>query len=138
MSTLPELIAARDAALLAWYAAGPASLSAEADAAWAAYKAASAIVARNITEGAGNPAPPPPPPDRAAVPQEHVVALAATAEAAFAHMQALETDPAASGDALWYAFDTAFLAAAAAYHARQPEQIAAKWAGVRRVLGGQS
>src|SRR5689334_4240712 len=61
--TTQEAIAARDAALLAWYAAGPASLSAEADAAWAAYKAASAIVARNITEGAGNPAPPPPPPD---------------------------------------------------------------------------
>jgi len=133
MSTLPELIAARDAALLAWYAAGPASLSAEADAAWAAYKAASAVVARGQSSAEPvdtNPLPPPPPPD--------VAALDATAEAAYAHMCALETDPAASGDALWYAWDTAFVTAAAAYHARQPEQIAAKWAGVRRVLGGQS
>jgi hypothetical protein len=62
--TTQDARAARDAALLAWFALGPASLSAESDAAWAAYKAASAVVARGQSETTGIVIPPPvaPPP----------------------------------------------------------------------------
>ena len=134
MSTLPELIAARDAALLAWYAAGPASLSAEADAAWAAYKAASAVVARGQSSAEPvdtNPLPPPPPPDV-------LIAAAQAAEAATATFYALADDPAAGFYDVYAAWDTAVAAENTYRRLIGPEQLAAKWAGVRRVLGDQS